>query len=302
MSHGRPAAGDGSAGPLRTAPLEARMRILHPTDFSRTAEKALTVARDLKERLGGTLHVVHVQTRFEETLGLVRLRPHLDSVNPELERRLEEARQEEVRRLNDMLRSLASPDGTYELRWGEPLQELLEMQGDFDLVVMGAHGSNRIDRYFLGGVAGRFVRRTRVPVITVREECQVTSVRRALVATDFSEAAHGAVEAAKGLGQHGVRLVLCHVVDDPRFRDDPTYMSTVTDALDLLGDGFERHAIRYGDPAEELPAAAQEVGADLIVIGLKQQRGAVGLLLGSRVDALIRSSAVPVLAVPTEVD
>src|SRR5690606_19220366 len=198
MSHGRPAAGDGSAGPLRTAPLEARMRILHPTDFSRTAEKALTVARDLKERLGGTLHVVHVQTRFEETLGLVRLRPHLDSVNPELERRLEEARQEEVRRLNDMLRSLASPDGTYELRWGEPLQELLEMQGDFDLVVMGAHGSNRIDRYFLGGVAGRFVRRTRVPVITVREECQVTSGRRALVATDFSEAAHGAGEAAQG--------------------------------------------------------------------------------------------------------
>ena len=44
------------------------------------------------------------------------------------------------------------------------------------------------------------------------------------------------------------------------------------------------------------------IGADLIVIGLKRQRGAVGLLLGSRVDALIRSSAVPVLGVPTEVD
>lgn len=277
------------------------MRILHPTDFSRTAEKALAVARDLKERLGGSLHVVHVQTRFEETLGFVRLRPHLDSVNPELERRIEEARQEESRRLNEMLRTLAGPDGTYELRWGDPIKELLAMQDDHDLVVMGAHGSNRLDSYFLGGVAGRFVRRTRVPVITVREESQVTSVRRALVATDFSEAAEGAVAAARELGRHGVELVACHVVDDVRFRDDPTYMGTVTDALNLLGEGFERHVVRYGDPAEELPAAATDVGADLIVIGLKQQRGAIGLLLGSRVDALIRSSAVPVLAVSTEV-
>lgn len=277
------------------------MRILHPTDFSRTAEKALTVARDLADRLGGTLHVVHVQTRFEETLGTVRLRPHLDSVNPELERRLEEARQEEARRINDMLRTLASPNGTYELRWGDPIRELLDMQDDFDLVVMGAHGSNRLDSYFLGGVAGRFVRRTRVPVVTVREESQVTGVKRALVATDFSEAAKGAVEAARELGRHGVRLVLCHVVDDPRFRDDPTYVNTVTDAMNLLGDGFERHLVRYGDPASELPAAARDVGADLVVIGLKQQRGAVGLLLGSRVDALVRSSDVPVLAVPTEV-
>jgi len=278
------------------------MRILHPTDFSRTAEKALTVARDLAERLGGSLHLVHVQTRFEETLGFLRLRPHLDTVNPELERRLEEARQEEVRRINDMLRSLAGPDATYELRWGDPVRELLDMQDDFDLVVMGAHGEGRLDRYFLGGVAGRFVRRTRVPVITVREESQVTSVRRALVGTDFSEAAKGAVEAARSLGQHGVRLVACHVVDDPRFRDDPDYVRTVTDSLELLGEGFERHVLRYGDPAKELPAAAEEVGADLIVIGLKRQRGAVGLLLGSRVDALIRSSAVPVLGVPTEVD
>src|SRR5690606_4641656 len=242
-----------------------------------------------------------VQTRFEETLGAVRLRPHLDNVNPELERRLEEARREEVQRLNDMLRSLASPNGTYELRRGDPLPELLAMQDDFDLVETGTHGSDRLDSIFLSGVAGRILRRTRVPVITVREESTTTSVRRALVATDFSLAADGAVAAARQLGEHGVRLVLCHVVDDPRFRDDPAYINTVTDSLNLLGEGFERHVIRYGDPAKELPAAAGEVGADLIVIGLKQQRGAIGLLLGSRVDALIRSSAVPVLAVPTEV-
>jgi len=278
------------------------MRILHPTDFSRTADKALTVARDLSSRLGGSLHVVHVQSQFQEGLGGVRMRPHLDSVNPQLDRRMEEDRQEEVRRLTEMLKHLSTPEATHELRWGDPLKELLDMQTEFDLVVMGAHGGERMDRYFLGGVAGRFVRRTKVPVITVREESETTEVRRVLVATDFSEAAKAAVEAGSALHQHGVKLVLCHVVDDPRFRDDPTYINTVTDSLDLLGEGYERHVIRYGDPASELPRAAHEVGADMIAIGLKQQRGAIGLLLGSRVDALIRSSAVPVLSVPIEVD
>ncbi len=278
------------------------MRILHPTDFSRTADNALAVARDLSGRLGASLHVVHVQSQFTEGLGGVRMRPHLDSVNPQLDRRIEEDRQEEVRRLTEMLKHIASPAATYELRWGEPLRELLDMQNDFDMVVMGAHGSDRMDRYFLGGVAGRFVRRAEVPVVTVREESATTQVKRALVGTDFSAASEGAVAAARSLGQHGVKLVLCHVVDDPRFREDPTYINTVTDSLNLLGDGFERHLIRDGDPAVELPRAAHEVGADLIVIGLKHQRGAIGLLMGSRVDALIRSSAVPVLSVPTEVD
>lgn len=278
------------------------MRILHPTDFSKTADKALDVALDLTARLGASLHIVHVQSQFKEGLGGVRMRPHLDSINPQLDRRLEEDRQEEVRRLTEMLKHLSSPSATHELRWGEPVRELLDMQSEFDMVVMGAHGSDRMDRYFLGGVAGRFVRRTRVPVVTVREESETKQVRRVLVATDFSDASKGAVEAGRALSEHDVKLVLCHVVDDPRFRDDPTYINTVTDSLNLLGDGYERHVIRYGDPATELPRAAHEVGADMIAIGLKQRRGAVGLLLGSRVDALIRSSAVPVLSVPTEVD
>lgn len=275
------------------------MRILHPTDFSRTAGKALAIARDLKDRLGGTLHVVHVQSRFQDGLSGLRLRPQLDSLNPQLDRTLEEERANETRRLREMLTHLASPDATTELRWGEPIRELLDMQGDYDLVVMGAHGSNRFDSYFLGGVAGRFVRRSQVPVITVREESEAQPVERAVIATDFSDASQAAVELAQRLGKAGVKLVLCHVIDDPRFKEDPGYINTVTDSLALIDDGgYERHVIRDGDPATVLPRVAQDVGADLVVIGLKRQRGAVGLLLGSRVDALIRSSAVPILSVP----
>ncbi len=274
------------------------MRLLHPTDFSQTAQAALTVARDLYAKLGGSLHIVHVQERFE-SVSPRTFRPQLDSLNPKITEREEEERATEVRRLREMLAHLASPDGTSELRWGEPIRELLDMQNDYDLVVMGAHGANRLDAFFLGGVAGRFVRRSRLPVITVREESTVTEVKRVLVATDFGEASKNALEFARKLQAKGIKLVLCHVIDDIRVQEDPKYIHTATDALDLASQGTaERLVIREGDPAIVLPALAQEIGADLIAIGLRRHRAAIGLLLGSRADALIRSSPVPVLSVP----
>lgn len=273
------------------------MRILHPTDFSQPALQALGIARDLHKRLGGSLHIVHAQRRFESDQS--RMRPKLDTFNPEMLNQLEEQRQAEVERLRGMLSHLASPDASYELLWGNPVEELLRIQSEYDLVVMGAHGANRFDNIFLGGVAGRFVRRGRVPIITIREESTVTEVRRVLVATDFGESSKAAWQFAQKLAAAGVELLLTHVVDDVRQTDDQDYLQSATDTLSSISAGLaQRIMVEEGNPAVVLPRLANEVGADLIVIGLRQHPAALGLLLGSRADALIRSSDVPVLAVP----
>lgn len=275
------------------------MRILHPTDFSATAEKALALARDVRQSVNGELHLVHVQHRFESRNSHSYLQPQLDNLNPELTRRVEQERKDEVDRLRNSLEHLASPDATAELRWGDPVRELLEAAEKADLVVMGAHGVNRLDNYFLGGIAGRLVRRSAAPVITVRDEVPSLRVRRVLVATDFGDASRTAWEFCQRFGRSGIKLVIAHVLDDARVRDNPDYMNTVTDALDALaGDKAERHLVLDGNPARKLPEAAGEVGADLIAIGVRRHSSAIGLLLGSRADMLIRSSAVPVLSVP----
>ncbi len=273
------------------------MRILHPTDFSQPAQQALRLARDLRERLDGSLHVVHAQRQFEGG----RRRPHLDTFNPELLNHAAEQRNEEVERLHGMLSHLASPDGTFELLWGNPVEELLEIQERFDLVVMGAHGANRFDLHFLGGVAGRFVRRARVPVVTVREEARSTTVRRILVATDFGDAARAAWEFARRM--KGVELVLAHVVDTERRASSPEHVSAVTDRLTRESAGAaSRLVVREGNPALVLPKLAADMGADLLAIGIRQQSAAAGLVLGGRADALLRSSEVPLLSVPLLLD
>lgn len=274
------------------------MRILHPTDFSRTAEKARALALGLAARASADLHIVHVQQRFEADAHRF-LRPSLDTLNPELVRRVDEERAAEVRRIQERLQHLAADGGTWELRWGTPVTELLDASEKADLIVMGAHGANRLDAFFLGGTAGRLVRRAKVPVLTVRDEATTTDVRRVLLATDFGDASRRAWEVVDGWRPYGVDVVLAHVVDDPRFAKDPDYERRAREALDAMRhDADIRTELRTGNPIEVLPELAGEVGADVIAVGVRRHAGAVGLLLGSRADALLRASPVPILSVP----
>lgn len=272
------------------------MRILHPTDFSRTADLARTLALDLAERFAAELRVVHVLQRFVDQGGAPYVRAHLEAIDADVQRRIDEQEATRLAGLRERLRALAGPNGTPDLVEGEPLAELLRLSRDHDLVVMGAHGQHPFDDVFLGGTAGRLVRRSTVPVLTVRETCTVTSVRRLLVASDFGEASLTAWSYATELARRGgLKLVLAHVTDG-READ----ASAATRALETLSAGrAERLAVRSGSPIDVLPAIAQDVGADAIVVGLRRQGRVAGLLLGSRADALLRSSAVPILSVPS---
>lgn len=55
---------------------------------------------------------------------------------------------------------------------GNPHEEILEYVSEhgIDMVIMGTHGRTGLDRVVMGSVAERVVRRSPVPVLTVRGE------------------------------------------------------------------------------------------------------------------------------------
>ncbi len=58
-----------------------------------------------------------------------------------------------------------------------------------------------------------------------------------------------------------------------------------------------RQLVRGADPAEDLIAVAEEVDADLIVIGLRRRTPVGKLILGSNAQSVLLDASCPVLAV-----
>ena len=71
--------------------------------------------------------------------------------------------------------------------------------------------------------------------------------------------------------------------------------------LDEAGIDHEvRHLVRGKDPADDLVAVAEEVGAEVIVIGLRRRSPVGKLILGSNAQRVLLDAPCPVLAVKAE--
>lgn len=141
---------------------------------------------------------------------------------------------------------------------------------------------------------------------------QVQGFQRVLVAVDFSDSSHHALEVARQRFS-GSNLMLVHVIDT-RSSTVPDMMGGLTavrlDAelleqqqesnmkqlLDWTREGEEHQQI-VGEPISGILQAADHWEADLIVVGTHDRSFLEQLLLGSSAEKIVERSLVPVLTV-----
>ena len=138
-----------------------------------------------------------------------------------------------------------------------------------------------------------------------------------LVPIDFSTTADQALEYAIALAAKlGARIHLVHVIGMPSF-GIPDLGVAVTNTMieSLVRDGqaaldrivaqrrgeatFGEVSLRTGDARGMILEAANDVGADLIVIGTHGRSGVARVLLGSVAEAVVRTAPCPVVVVRT---
>jgi len=150
-----------------------------------------------------------------------------------------------------------------------------------------------------------------------RERAHDLFMRAILVATDGSQAATAALEAAIALatetgdeivaitvwralqGDYGHAHPSAAVLDDLLKAEREHAEATLAEAIALADAAGVRVRTRLatGDPAREICAHAQEIDARLIAIGTRGYGSVASLLLGSVSNAVIRHAPCPVMVI-----
>jgi nucleotide-binding universal stress UspA family protein len=134
--------------------------ILVPIDFEPASLKALGIAKDLVARMGGEVVVLHVYQLPVYTY-------------PGLEASLMPGFHAEVTAAAERaIGALAHQEGYLRavLRQGDPAVEILAAADELkaSMIVMGTHGRQGLAHLILGSVAEKVLRKSNVPVLSVR--------------------------------------------------------------------------------------------------------------------------------------
>jgi nucleotide-binding universal stress UspA family protein len=283
--------------------------ILVATDLSARADRAIRRATLLAKNFAATLHLVHV-------------------VDDDRPRRIVDPERDAASAiLDDQARSLRDFDGvncTASVVLGKLADEIVKaaQQAAADVVIAGAHRHRAIQDVFTGTTAERTIRSIRQPLL-VANGVPANLYRHVLAAVDFSSCSADALLAITALGlDKDATVTVLHIFDAPARKHMSLASASNEDVSHYIageeaGAGRElasfvrrtvafpaRHLVRLNQTSapHAICAAAEEVSADLIVVGTHGRSGISRFLLGSVAQGVLHVADQDVLTVPASRD
>lgn len=280
-------------------------KILVATDFSERSDRAFRRALLQVTAWGASLVLLHV----------------IDDDQPKRLFKAEHAAAAKIlSEQMESLRAIEHIECEARITQGEAFQGI----GDFanetgaDMVVIGPHRRSVLMDVFVGTTAERTIRTSHRPVLMVNG-VPAGPYRHVLIAVDFSDCSAEALQAVKTLGlDRNVVVSVLHVFDAPAAGLMSRSSANSDDIEDYISDRkgvaareldtflnaqdfFPTHRIlEYWDntPAHSINRIADNISADLIVVGTHGRTGIGKWLLGSVAEAVLRDGRKDVLAVP----
>lgn len=140
-------------------------KVLFPIDFSEGASEVLQYALSIAEKDEAKIDVLHVIQEPVEMMDVYLPNFSYDGLHEEMK----EASQKNMEKFcEENIKGKA--DFEIHIRSGAPFVEIINAakELDDDVIVMGTHGRSGIDHVLFGSTAEKVVRKSPVPVLTVR--------------------------------------------------------------------------------------------------------------------------------------
>jgi nucleotide-binding universal stress UspA family protein len=244
--------------------------ILLATDFSPGSETALKYAQALARRHASRVHTIHVNSPDSYNL-----------LDPDAFAITFNGPQANSKNIPDVLHGLLTglPSQT-PLRQGAVWEVISDVvkRNEIDLLVLASHGRHGIPRLVLGSVAEDVFRNVSCPVLTVGPDvkpCREMKIKKVLLATHFEAGSTAPAYAAQLCNEFGAELTVLHVADENKVAANgktskglaQQLMSVVPTEACLWQK--PECILKYGLPSANILEVAQQMHADLIVLGAR---------------------------------
>jgi nucleotide-binding universal stress UspA family protein len=139
--------------------------ILYATDLTERSEPAFEQAEMLAKLAGAELHILHVIAEMADARRGM-LQPETFEI---MEKEVETLALKEMD--NFCKKRLKGNNCTTEVVIGLPYEQIIKRAREIkaDLIVVGTHGQTALEHMLVGSTAERVVRRSEIPVLTVRD-------------------------------------------------------------------------------------------------------------------------------------
>ena len=268
-------------------------KILVPTDFSDQASYAFEVALSIARKSGAMLHLYHVIEipDYPEITDIIAYRT-LGSTNvlEEIEKKLAQtAEWEECRDI----------EIAYSVDFDTPYEKIARKADDeqFDLIVIGSHGRQGIDRILVGSTAEKVIQHAPCLVLTIKEPVSWFAPSNIVFGSNFyGEIAEGFSSLQQFANLYDATLHLLKI-------NTRSHFETTRFSRQLMESFAEEQKLSnytinvYNDDSEEegILHFARDMKADIICVPTHGKTGLAHLITGSIAESVSEHAYRPVL-------
>jgi nucleotide-binding universal stress UspA family protein len=296
-------------------------KILLATDGSAEAQRAARMAISLSQSLGSGLHVLcvgSVPSAYSAAESEILDYEFYKEMREFAHNAASQTLGEEVRKIEDSGSRVEMAHAAV----GRPDAEIVRIAEEIgaDVVIVGSRGLGPLRRALMGSVSNSVVRHAHSSVLVVRgkgeEESKLPG--KILLALDGSKEAGAAEQIAAEISSAtGSELHLVRDLDTEASRPYPgpefwegfeedlerskrnvkTFLEEHANRLEAEGVKVGDVHLAFGEADREIVRIAEEMRADLIVVGSRGLGGIRRALIGSVSDSVVRHAHCPVLVV-----
>ncbi len=287
-------------------------KILVGVDFEKSSQDIISSAVFIAKIFGSEIKLIHVVENTIFPASFDDLEPLIDPEEfKNIVQTVEKISDEASKKLSEIAQKIFQEEGiktTFTVSTGDIAEEILETceQGNFDLIVIGAHRKALHTSFLLGNEAEKIVNKARSSVLVIKGKPLGNDLKKILCGYDFLPNSIEALETAKEIAKKtGAEIDIVHADTEEGF----THFSHIYESVfqkkvsmlkklieDLSNEGIKADfEIIKTEPSKAILEAVKDFGSDLIVVGKRQRKDIKRFFLGTIAMKVVKNSDIPVL-------